>query len=497
MDDDFKPSYEFEKKLEAATSAPDADPQFVNQLRAQIMAAAKANQVSQPENTPFSLAAWMKTFWSSPANLSTSQGNSLMRTRLMVPALMAALVVGIAALFAFNTFSSVSAQQILERASSAQSAAQAARGILHNVVEVYDNPQALPGDRPGTTTFSESYYDTSIIQRDSAPAAISGLYRYVDTDASGKILEAGSVDGSFDYSTYSNDPAATPVAGAALTIYRSPLSQDDRQKAQAVAATDSSPSANSLFEDFRSNPRVELEGKITWTDGSQAYVLVNHNEQTQKLANGQVETTQLGSTKMIFSASTYELLESQTSIRKDGQDIVISEAIFTVSEVLPSGSPIAWDLSDLKGAVFVDDAAPSAETFEPKTETISEHELAARINAYVLKSIPAGLTLKILATPNDPKGETYNYEINYYNDAGDCIFGLMAVGTMNPGFIESSFYDGSYVTASGLVINYSPSSKTDSTNGMLTIQDGTSFLLSASMSRAEAEKLAETLVPAK
>ena len=71
----------------------------------------------------------------------------------------------------------------------------------------------------------------------------------------------------------------------------------------------------------------------------------------------------------------------------------------------------------------------------------------------------------------------------------------MAIGKMEPGFIENNFYDGSYRTASGLVINYSPSSH--SVGGMLTIPDGTSFLLGASMSREETQKLVEDLVPAK
>jgi hypothetical protein len=98
-------------------------------------------------------------------------------------------------------------------------------------------------------------------------------------------------------------------------------------------------------------------------------------------------------------------------------------------------------------------------------------------------------------TPNDPQGQSYNYEINYENSANE-TFGMMAVGTMDPGFIEKSFYDGSYKTASGLTINYSPSSS-HGTNGMLTIPDGTSFLLSSSMSREEVQKLAEELGPAK
>ena len=486
--DDFSPSPEFEKKVQAAAGAPSADPKFVSNLRAQIVAAGAANQPSEPQKHLFALAQALRS-----AATNLFQGNPGMRTKWIVPALLAGFALTAAALF-FNPATPVSAQQILERATSAQSAGLSSQGIWHTVIEIYENPQALPGDRPGAKTISESYDDMGPGPDRSAPAIMTGFYRDVTTDANGKILDASSSDGSTLYSTYPNGPAA-PSANGALVIYRSPVQQDNRKTGGSF---DPVASAKSLFDSFRDNPRVELEDKITWTDGSQAYVLVDHNVQTQKRANGQVEQTPMGTTRMIFNAKTYQLLEDQTSVRKDGQDIVISEAIFRVSEVLPAGSKVAWDLSDLKNTTFVDESVVIDPNYTPVTKTITEHELAGLINAYVLKTIPEGFSLKILATPNDPKGETSNYEINYENAATKETFEMMAVGTMDPGFIEKSFYDGSYKTASGLTINYSPSSNSNGASGMLTIPDGTSFLLGASgMSREEIQKLAEDLVPAK
>jgi len=417
-----------------------------------------------------------------------------MNKRIMLSASMAVLILALVTVFIARNVTTVSAQTILERASAVQSATMPAQGIWHTVIEVYDNPQALTGDRPGKTTINDTYYSLSTVQDQSALAvAPTFLYRDVTTDTAGNILDVSASDGSFNYSNYSANPEAAVKNDGPLTIYRSPLTQDDREK--DATRDQPSVSADSLFEWFRNNPRVELEGKITWTDGSQAYVLVDRNEQTQKLANGQVEKTSTGATKMIFNAETYQLLESQTSIRKDGQDIVISEVKFVVDEILPADTHVDWSLSDLKNVAFVDETIVEDPSYVPESTVLSEHELAAHINAYVLKTIPEGFSLKIIMTPNDSQAQSYNYEINYENSANE-TFGMMAVGTMDPGFIEKSFYDGSYVTASGLTINYSPSSS-HGTSGMLTIPDGTSFLLSSSMSREEIQKLAEDLVPAK
>ena len=72
---------------------------------------------------------------------------------------------------------------------------------------------------------------------------------------------------------------------------------------------------------------------------------------------------------------------------------------------------------------------------------------------------------------------------------------MMAVGLMDPGFVESSFYDGSYKTAAGLVLHYSPSSDPDKgTSAMLVTPDGSSYLVGSTLTREQVQTLAEDLV---
>lgn len=488
---DFTPDSRFEKKLKTAAAAPSADPQFVKRLRAQMIASGAADQPSKNQNT-VTLAERFHTFCSSVAALF--KGNLTMKTKLFAPALVAVIILAIAGFFIFNPVNKVSAQQVLDRAASVQSAARPTEGIWHTIIKVYENPLALAGDHPGTETTNETFASLNNGLNSTSPASQSAnLYRTVTKDASGKIIDVFATDGTFDYSNFPPNSDDVVSNDGSLTIYRTPVLRDSQKQSLYV---DSGVYAKALFDEFNNNPRVELEAAFTSEDGTMAYVLVNHNEQSQKSADGKVTVTDKGFTKMIFNSETYKLLESQTTIIKDGQEIVIIDYKFAVDEILPVTTSVAWDLSDLDNVAYVDVTDTTDPNYEPKSEVITEHQLAALINAYVLKTIPEGYSLEIISTPNDPQNQSYNYEINYTNDEGQS-FGMMAVGTMDPGFIEKSFYDGSYITASGLVINYSPSSKADSTSAMLTIPDGTSFLLTSSMSRGQTQQWVEDLVPAK
>lgn len=253
------------------------------------------------------------------------------------------------------------------------------------------------------------------------------------------------------------------------------------------------------FDQFRNNPRVELEGKITWFDGSQAYVLVNRNYETQKASNGQAEQVYTGAMKMVFNAQTYELLETERTIRKDGKDIVIDASRWLVDEVLPAGGGAVWDLSDLSNAKIVDEPLPTqvAQSSDPQFEIFSQQELAARTNtAYVLKTIPAGWTLEIVAEKNQPKDQPYAYEVNYSDPSG-MTFGMQAIGLTDEGFIKSNFYDGSYKSAAGLTLNYSTSSSKEKTSAILTTPEGNSFLLWGKLPREQVQTLVEDLIPVK
>ena len=77
---------------------------------------------------------------------------------------------------------------------------------------------------------------------------------------------------------------------------------------------------------------------------------------------------------------------------------------------------------------------------------------------------------------------------------------MVAVGYMDPGFVEKSFYDGSYKASSGMILYYSsskPENSTEGTSAMLVTPDGASFLVFSIMSRTEVEALVEDLVQLK
>jgi len=495
--DDFTPSPEFEKKLQAAASAPSADPKFVNRLRAQLTAAdASVVQPLVAQNRPLRQAKNTSSAWQAVkqfmTNLYPSQGNKTMRSRMMIPALLAVILIAVASFFVFNPVTPVSAQQILERATAVQSATKPAQGIWHTRIEDYQ----VVGLHPGIKTIIDTYEDLSTgptLTANQTNALGMSRYRTVITDTSGKVLEVYSNDGSFIYST---DPAIDGATSAPQTVTRQAI-DPSKEKAGRIGDTSVSVIEKSLFDQFLGNPRVKLQGKETWTDGSQAYVLVDQNYQTQKSANGQADKIYTGSVTMVFNAQNYHLLSSQTTTRKNGQDVVIASDLYLLDEVLPASSPVAWDLSDLKGIAIVDQPKVAQTTTEVIPVVIPEQDLAGHLDVYLLKTIPAGLTMEIVAAPNQPKDQPYTYEVNYRSQGKD-VFGLQAVGTLPDGFVESNFYDGSYKTAAGLVLHYGSSgADKNTTSAMLSTQDGANFLVFGDMPRDQVQTLAENLVQVK
>ena len=399
-----------------------------------------------------------------------------MRPRLILPAL--AAVVLVAAVFVLNSATTVSAQQILERASAAQSALGTGQGIWHILFETYQNPKAIPGDKAGTKTLTEEYFDLS-----------ANRFRTITRDAVGEIVSVYASDSAYFYTT--NGPI-----DASRTIYRMPLSKGE---ASRPYAGDPASVAKNVFDQFSNNPRVKLEGKITWSDGSQAYALVNENYQTHKTPDGQDEQTLIGATRAVFNAETYQLLEIQTLVHKDGNDILIQSIRYLTNETLPAASPVNWSLSDLKDVVFADGPKAEQGSAEVQSKTISADELAQYGEAFVLKTIPEGFTQEIILHLSSVKGQPPSFEVNYTNPAKE-FFGLQAVGSMDPGFVETNFYDGSYKTAAGLTLHYTTSSH-DSTSGntsaMLVAPDGNCFLISSTLPREKVQALAEDLIPAR
>lgn len=410
-------------------------------------------------------------------------GDVTMRKRSILATGIAVLTIALAAILVFNNVVPVSAQTVLDRATAAQAAQSAAQGIQHTRIEIYENPEAVEGRQTGTT-INEDYYD---------PA--TGYYRFLTLDADGQMLDIAAYDGSFFYSALKED-----ISNNAITLHRRPQSEDDIRKAQS--SDNNTVTEESLFEHFRKNPHVELVGKEPWADGRQVYILINRNFQTEKLPNGQDQKTLTGTMKVVFDAQTYQLIESETTAYKDGKEITIEKVRFLVDEVLQPGTPVDWSLSDLQNVTFVDDQPE--ESVDVSFETISAEQLAAQANlysqAYVLKDIPEGFTLEIVAVSNQPSDQPYTYEIHYRNQVSGASFNLQAVGTMDEGFIETAFYDGSYKSANGVVLNYSsshPEGSENGTAGMLTVPGGTCFLLDSTLSRAEVEALVDDLVPLK
>jgi len=401
-------------------------------------------------------------------------GGVTMQKRTILGTGMAFLVIAVVAMLIFNTVTPVSAQQILMRASAVQAATEAGQGIWHTLIEVYQNPQAIEGDQAGTTITMERYTDTS-----------TGYYRDTTVEADGSTRAIYASDGSFTYR--SEDMNNPPV------VHRLPISKDEREK-RAIAGN-SSNMAQSLFEHYKNNPRVELVGKEN-RDGRQVYVLIDRNFQTSKLPNGQDEKTFTGTTQMVFDAKTYEILESQTTVLKNNKEVVIEKVKFLVDETLPADTKVVWDLSDLQNVTFVDDKPQEVKAGDEVFTTISQEELATHPDTYVLSTIPDGFTQEIIESPDQPSGEPYRYEVHYNNAAGES-FELMAVGLMDPGFVEKSFYDGSYKASSGMILYYSSSNPVNSSRGtsaMLVTPSGASFLVSGTMSREKVQALVEDLI---
>ena len=466
---------DIEKLLGKLTDVPDREPQVHAQGRAKFLSQVRAMAV--PKNGEVRHRECNKNFFERILNAMKLQ------TKFSALAVAAVLVVVI--LFVAGNVTSVSAQKIIARATAAQTLP--AQGIWHTKIQIYQNHAMLTGDHPGTTTIDDDYYDLT-----------AGKYRSVSQDSAGKILQVAAFDGTYNYSGLQ---AAGNGANEPLQVERVKAGPDDGIKARSTDSTttaqagpaDPASLTKGLFDDFRNNPRVRVDSQKTWTDGTPVYVLIDDNFQTQQ---GSDDKTFTGSMRMVFNSETYALVESQTTVHKGDQDIVIDEIQWLANEVMPAESSVAWDLSDLKGITIADGDQQSVED-GVVFETLTEQQLAAHTpNYYVLDPLPVGYTMKIGAVVNQPTDQDYQFEIHYTGPEGK-TFEMQAVGKMDTGFIESSFYDGSYKAASGLMLNYSPSHSNGNTSAMLTAPDGNSYLLFSSLPRDQVQKLVDTLVKGK
>jgi hypothetical protein len=402
------------------------------------------------------------------------KGITTMRKRtIFAPALAVVIVLAALAIYMAQNVTPVSAQQILDRAAAAQTHAALTQGIEHIRIEVYTNIQALAGSDAGLTTFGESYMDIA-----------SGMYRNVTTDAhSGQVLSASGYDGTYTYTS------STQAAGASgLTLYRYPQNSVNLKPQQGGSALDPLSQNEEMFNQFRSSPQVVL-AQETGPDGRKVYILTIH--QQIKIVKGGATEAPEGTVTLIFDAQTYQMLEDQTALQQDGQDLTISSIKYLADETLPADTAVAWNFSDLQGVTILDDPSGEHSDLLPETET-QKALVAQGANPYVLNFSPGGFTQEITSAPNQPKDQPIAYVVAYRNADGDYF-----VIQSDPS--QGTSHGETYTTTSGLVLQFDPPIQGPNgkavTAATVTTPDGTKLSITSTLPLDQIKAWAENLIP--
>lgn len=201
----------------------------------------------------------------------------------------------------------------------------------------------------------------------------------------------------------------------------------------------------------------------------------------------------LGVSELYFDAQTYEMLQSSTATLRDGQEIMLSSTRILVNEMLPAGSPVTWDLSDVQGITLVDDLQGEHGDYLP--EVITAQELASHTRtAYLLKTLPAGFALEISAPPRQPADQPFLYVITYRNAAGDYFVFSPTNGEVNFTVPVSETYQ----TKAGLTLSFLDEQKesghTVVTSAYIGTPNGGSYFLDSTLPLERIKALAEDLV---
>lgn len=247
----------------------------------------------------------------------------------------ALMVIAIAAIGMFTHVTQVSASAILDRANQVKNQSLPTQGIQHTRVERYFNEQGLPQDQVAGT-IEDVYYDLG-----------SCNSRRVTTNSqTGVVLDVYATDGSHVYGGLNYDINAV----GSLTVYRSPIdpAKTNCQKpAQALYGQE-------MFEQMHIDPQVELLGQQVWTDGRTVYVL-RDQPQANTSKNAEVPFTSSQVT-LYFDTQTYQYMGSKLEVSDgNGKTWTVKEFRYTVDEILPAGTPVHWDVSDVKGIDIIDD----------------------------------------------------------------------------------------------------------------------------------------------
>jgi hypothetical protein len=463
-------------------------------------------EAAQPSSSRFE--AWFSRLapYAGRASIRKFFGGLTMRKRLIASAFVVVAALSIFVILTARSVTSVSAQQILDRAYQAQSQQAPSQGIDHNRIETYSNFQALP-ENQGTDLITESYLDFQ-----------TGYFRNVTTDSrTGKVLDAFAFDGSNTYSLGHNPPVTN--SSDPLTIYRSPQSRVSTTD-QKLIGTGNESNSKIYFDQIRNDPNVQFIGQEKWADGRTVYVL--RSEQPVKVIVQQPTAPTQGNSgqtppmvtpfnpdqasvgqptglvTVYFDTTTYKMVGGQTTMEKDGKELLLNSQRVLVDEILPAGSSVAWDLSDVQGITIVDD--PNGVYGDLLPETITPQELAAKTQSgYLLKTIPDGFSLEITAPPKQPANEPYIYIASYRTAAND-YFVIQAAGPADVQAMTKEA-DETYTTASGLVVLFikdisDPTGK-QYTSAIVEAPDGTAFMVSSTLPRDTVKAWAEDLVPAK
>lgn len=424
-------------------------------------------------------------------------GGVRMQKRWIFSGLVGAMVLAVLAIVVARNVTPVSAREILDRAYNAQSTQS--QGILHIRIETYQNLCARPDGQGGAiTTVMDSYIEPQ-----------TGYFRTVSTEAeTGAILEVFAFDGAHIYNGHrsvdvkSDRPEQGPASDEKqvvcdqpfgptnniLTVYRgsqNSIATADLPRGMGVETNDE------LFQKMHKDPSAKLLGEETWLDGRKVYV-VRSWQPVKAVIEGSTELP-MGWVVSYFDKETYKIVESRATIERAGKDLLVYSYRVLADETLPSGSYRGWDLSDLQGIAIVDD--PDGQYIKLLPEVISQQELASHTrSAYLLSSIPDGVTLEISAAPRRPKGQPFSYTASYRSQRGDFLV-IESVGMEKTKAVTASS-DESYTTASGLTLLFLESNKAGKpfTSAIVETPQGTAFVLNSILPRDQVKALAEKLV---
>lgn len=422
------------------------------------------------------------------ANLAASKTPSphkefMMNKRIVFSAFTAILALALVAVLMARNVTPVSAQAVLDKAYAAQtSVTSPAQGIEHMRNQIYTNIKALSEDQ-GTDMTIESYRDLQ-----------TGYTRMITTDNhTGRVVDVFGYDGANTYSV-GNEVEAVQQAldgNQPLTVYRSPQPNIDLSNLKPVGGRNNL-DAKDLFDKMRQDPNAQLIGQETWDDGRTVYVLRSEQPIKVLVSDKQVDRP-MGTVLVYFDTHTYEMLGSRVSMQKDGKELVIGLQKILVDEILPAGTAVTWDLSDLQGITIVDD--PNREHGDLLPEVISVSDLAAKTsNAYLLKDVPAGYTLELTAPPRQPANEPYIYIASYHTAANDYF--VIQAGAAPAKVADQT--DETYTTASGLVLHFMPDFNDPNSGGLYTsavveAPGGVAFMINSTLPRETVKAWAEEL----